>query len=84
MVPHWGPTSQFSSEHFTSYVHRYSVTSNGLPVAVVICTTVYSEHRRAQLDSRLRQVRAVCWRDSYHRNVNCEQNKNIIMAQNYD
>ena len=25
------------------------------------------------MDSSLRWSRAVCWRDSYHRNVNCEQ-----------
>ena len=32
------------------------------------------------MDSSLRWSRAVCWRDSYHRNVNCEQYLNTESA----
>ena len=32
------------------------------------------------MDSSLRWSRAVCWRDSYHRYVNCEQDLNTKSA----
>ena len=56
----------FSSEHFTQAA-RLSALCN------LWWAVQYQFAQWAELDSSLRWSRAVCWRDSYHRNVNCEQ-----------